>query len=72
MTYRVGPKGQVVIPKSIRDHLGIHPGDEVSVTLEDHGVRVEPVRAGTDLGGSLAGFELTEILEEDRRLEQSR
>lgn len=31
MTYRVGPKGQVVIPKGIRDELGIEPGDEVDV-----------------------------------------
>jgi AbrB family looped-hinge helix DNA binding protein len=31
MTYRVGPKGQVVIPKAIRDDLGIKPGDEVDV-----------------------------------------
>lgn len=31
MTYRVGPKGQVVIPKAIRDELGIAPGDEVDV-----------------------------------------
>jgi AbrB family looped-hinge helix DNA binding protein len=31
MTYRVGPKGQVVIPKAIRDQLGIEPGDEVDV-----------------------------------------
>jgi AbrB family looped-hinge helix DNA binding protein len=31
MTYRVGPKGQVVIPKAIRDQLGIAPGDRVDV-----------------------------------------
>jgi AbrB family looped-hinge helix DNA binding protein len=31
MTYRVGPKGQVVIPKAIRDQIGLEPGDEVDV-----------------------------------------
>ncbi|MFI5004530.1 MAG: AbrB/MazE/SpoVT family DNA-binding domain-containing protein [Solirubrobacterales bacterium] len=36
MTYKVGPKGQVVIPKAIRDRVGIGPGDHVSFD-EDHG-----------------------------------
>lgn len=29
MTHRVGPKGQVVIPKALRDGLGLSNGDEV-------------------------------------------
>jgi AbrB family looped-hinge helix DNA binding protein len=40
MTYRVGPKGQVVIPKSIRDRLGIATGDEVVVEQDGREVRI--------------------------------
>jgi AbrB family looped-hinge helix DNA binding protein len=40
MTYRVGPKGQVVIPKTIRDRLGISPGDEVMVDQDGREVRI--------------------------------
>jgi len=30
-------KGQVVIPKAIREHLGLHAGDEVDFVLQDNG-----------------------------------
>lgn len=40
MTYKVGPKGQVVIPKSIRDRLGISTGDEVVVEQDGREVRI--------------------------------
>ncbi len=40
MTYRVGPKGQVVIPKAIRDRLDIAPGDEVVVEQDGRDVRI--------------------------------
>ena len=36
----MGAKGQVVIPKSIRDELGIQPGDEVVFEAAGHEVRV--------------------------------
>jgi AbrB family looped-hinge helix DNA binding protein len=72
MTSRVGPKGQVVIPKAMRDRLGIVPGDEVDFTLQDQSVRVEPVRETASLRGRLAGFELTATLEADRRAERDR
>ena len=37
-TKNVGPKGQVVIPKRIRDALGLKPG--VEVTLEMRGQEI--------------------------------
>ena len=35
MTSRIGAKGQVVIPKAIRDRANLHPGDEVDIELRD-------------------------------------
>jgi AbrB family looped-hinge helix DNA binding protein len=72
MTYRVGPKGQVVIPKVIRDQLGIAPGDEVDFSLEGDAVVVEPRRANASLRGSLAGLALTDALEAEHRRERER
>jgi AbrB family looped-hinge helix DNA binding protein len=69
MTSKVGPKGQVVIPKAMRDRLGLRPGDEVTFELEGRAVRVEPATSGTPLRGRLCGHKLTEVLEADRRAE---
>lgn len=70
MTYRVGAKGQVVIPKPIRDALDLKPGDEIHFELEDGAARLEPARSGRHLGGLLAGHDLVGMLEADRRSER--
>lgn len=72
MTHRVGPKGQVVIPKAMRDRLGLHPGDEVAFTLSDGAVLVEPVRTERTLRGRFRGAGLLAELEKDHRLERER
>lgn len=38
---KVGPKGQIVIPKEIRDEKKIFPGDEVFVELNSKGILIE-------------------------------
>ncbi len=43
MTHKVGIKGQVVIPKAIRDEIGIKPGDEVTFEPDGKDVRVRRV-----------------------------
>lgn len=48
MTHKVGVKGQVVIPKAIRDKIGIRPGDEV--TFEPDGKDVKVRRVADDPG----------------------
>jgi len=38
---RVTSKGQVTIPKAVRDELGIRPGDEIEFVRTDDGYRIE-------------------------------
>lgn len=47
----MGPKGQVVIPKAIRDRLGIRPGDRVRVSEADGEARVRRLLALEELRG---------------------
>lgn len=44
MTHKVGAKGQVVIPKAIRERIGIQPGDEVSFDADGEEVRIRRVK----------------------------
>ncbi len=40
LTMRITSKGQVTIPKTVRDKAGFLPGTEVDFTIEDGEVRV--------------------------------
>ena len=42
---RVGPKGQVVIPKAVQDALKIGPGKDVTFSLEGGELVLRPARA---------------------------
>jgi len=74
MTYRVGPKGQVVLPKAIRERLGIEPGDEVTVDERGDDIVIRAVRQPVRLLGMLADLpgRGTEALLEERRRERGR
>lgn len=42
MRTTIDPAGRVVIPKSIRDRLGLRGGQEIEVTERDGRVEIEP------------------------------
>ena len=44
MTFKrkLGPKGQIVIPKAVRESLGIGPGDEVVMEIGKKEVLIRP------------------------------
>jgi AbrB family looped-hinge helix DNA binding protein len=71
-TVKVGPKGQVVIPKEIRDELGIEPGQEVLVDSENGEARVRRTIDLQGLIGLLRDGASTADLEEERRLDRER
>lgn len=51
MTHRIGTKGQVVIPKEIRDRAGLHPGAEVGFTFHEGRIVLTPQPPRSALGG---------------------
>jgi AbrB family looped-hinge helix DNA binding protein len=77
----MGPKGQVVIPKQIRDRLDLKPGDRLLVREAPDGVHIRKALVDAterraivaSLRGALAGApSLTAGLEAERRLERER
>lgn len=54
MTHKITAKGQITIPKKIRDHLRVKPGDRVKIFAHPNGSAVIlPVRPISALRGIL-------------------
>ena len=66
---RVGSKGQIVIPKEIRDRVSLHPGDEVVVELHGTAIVVTARQRPSGLGGRFARSGMAERLLDDRAAE---
>ena len=62
----VSPKYQVVIPRQIRESLGISPGQKVQAIEYEGRVEFIPVKRARDLRGFLRGMDTTITRERDR------
>lgn len=69
MTGRIGAKGQVVIPKALRDRARLQPGDEVDFELRDEEIVVVARRHPRRLGGRFSRTGMAARLLEDRARE---
>jgi AbrB family looped-hinge helix DNA binding protein len=66
MTQRIGSKGQVVIPKRLREEALLQPGVDVSFESFEDGVIVRRAQPGSNLRGRFAGSGMAERLLIDR------
>ena len=48
MKREVGEKGQIVLPKDIREYLDIKPGSKVSFEIRGQEIVIKPVRTGRE------------------------
>jgi len=65
-TVTISPKYQVVIPKSIRESLGLRPGQKVQAIEYNGRVELVPVRPVQEMRGFLSGIDTTVPREDDR------
>ena len=62
----VSPKFQVVIPREVREELGIEVGQKIQVIAFDNRVELVPVRSARSMRGFLKGMNSQLDRERDR------
>lgn len=63
----VSPKYQVVIPKEVRDSMGIVSGQKIQVLTYRNRIELIPIKPMEDMRGFLKGID-TNVEREDDRL----
>ena len=62
----ISPKYQVVIPKEIRQKLGLSPGQKVEAIMYDNRIELIPVKSMKEMRGYLKGIDARVEREADR------
>jgi len=65
-TVKVSPKFQVVIPRKVRESLGIRPGQRIQVLVYEGLVEFIPLRRMKEMRGFLRGIDTTVERDQDR------
>ena len=63
---KVSVKSQTVLPREVRERLGVLPGDRLRYVLDDaHGVRLEKVSSGEEFDPFVSFSEWSSIEDEE-------
>ena len=65
-TVTISPKFQVVIPKKIRESLGLEPGQKIQAVAYDNRIEFIPVRPLKKMRGFLSGIDTSVPRDKDR------
>ena len=65
-TVTISPKFQVVIPREVRESLGLQAGEKVQVLKYENRIEFIPLRPMRELRGFLKGIDTTVPRDKDR------
>ena len=65
-TITISPKFQIVIPKAIRDLLGLRAGQKIQAIAYEDRIELIPVRRMKEMRGFLRGIDTTVERDPDR------
>ena len=67
-TVTLSPKFQVVIPRRVRERIGLRPGEKLQVISFDDRIELIPVRPMSAMKGFLKGLDSTFRRDEEDRV----
>ena len=67
----ISTKGQIVIPKGVREILGLRPGTKINIEFEGDEIKLRPIKENIPdrLYGKYRGINLLADLEKEHRRE---
>jgi len=64
----LSPKYQIVIPREVRENLGLKKGQKLAVIVKNGVISLVPVPPLKELRGMAKGMEMREIREDEERI----